>query len=123
MVVGVGDIKFPIGDAQASGLVELGLGAGAVDVSRGSVPKKCRRVSGGREYLLHFVVVGVGVVLVGVFLGNAVFGPIAKRAAAAGTDLDAGMIRTLSFRLMAFGVLDFSLLVVAVSVMILRIGV
>ena len=69
-----------------------------------------------------FVVVGVGVVVVGVFLGNTAFGPIAKRAVATGTDLDAGMVRALSSRFMAFGVLDFSLLVVAVSVMILRTG-
>ena len=69
-----------------------------------------------------FVVIGIGVVVIGIILGNVVFDPMVKRAIAAGPDMDEAIRRSLSQRLMAFGALDFALLVVAVSVMVLKSG-
>ena len=56
-----------------------------------------------------FVVIGIGVVVIGIILGNVVFDPMAKRAIAAGPDMDEAIRRSLSQRLMAFGALDFAL--------------
>lgn len=68
-----------------------------------------------------FVEIGIAVVIVGALLGMLVFGPQGRRAAEAveAGDQTAG---SLQRRLTAFGVLDTLLILLAITVMVLRLG-
>lgn len=69
-----------------------------------------------------FVIIGLAVVIVGAILGSAVFDPTSKVAAQAAETNDASTFRAAAAKLATFGVLDTLLILLAITVMVLRLG-
>ncbi len=70
-----------------------------------------------------FVGIGLGVVIIGALLGSLVFGPGAKKAAAAVETGDQAQIRRAVSRLAGWGLVDTLLLLVAITAMVVKLGV
>ena len=60
VVVGVGDVDLPSGDAQSAGFGELGLIPRAVPVARLPVAQQGEGASHHRQHLFDLVVIGIG---------------------------------------------------------------
>jgi hypothetical protein len=69
-----------------------------------------------------FVGIGLGVVIIGALLGSLVFGPGAKKTAAAIEDGDQIQIRRNVSRLATFGFVDTLLLLIAITAMVVKLG-
>jgi hypothetical protein len=69
-----------------------------------------------------FVGIGLAVVIIGALLGIFVFEPGSKRAAEAVESGDSGAIKAAAGRLAAFGTIDTLLLLLAITVMVLKLG-
>jgi hypothetical protein len=69
-----------------------------------------------------FVGIGLAVVVIGALLGIFVFEPGSKRAAVAIESGDSGAIKAATRRLAAFGTVDTLLLLLAITVMVLKLG-
>ena len=74
------------------------------------------------EFSDVFVSIGFLVVIAGAALGMAVFGPTGRKAADAHESGDAQTAQIAERRLAGFGSLDTVLVVVAITVMVLRLG-
>ena len=69
-----------------------------------------------------FVGIGFAVVVIGALLGKFVFEPGSERAAAAIEAGDSGAIKAAAGRIAVFGTIDTLLLLLAITVMVLKLG-
>jgi hypothetical protein len=69
-----------------------------------------------------FVIIGLGVLVVGAVLGSVVFSPTSEAAARAVEAGDDSSLRSTTGKLAAFGLLDTLLILLAITVMVLRLG-
>jgi uncharacterized membrane protein len=69
-----------------------------------------------------FVMVGVAVVFVGAVIGARIFSPLSRAAQAAHASHDIANLDRIYDRFRTFGVIDTSLIVLAVIVMVLKLG-
>ena len=69
-----------------------------------------------------FVVIGISVVVIGAVLGVVVFTPRSLQAAAAEEAGDVGRRRAITNQIARFGAIDTLLVVIAIAVMVLRLG-
>lgn len=69
-----------------------------------------------------FVIIGFLVVVTGAVLGNVVFEPNSERAASAAESGDRPGLRAAATKLATFGSIDTALILLAITVMVLRLG-
>jgi hypothetical protein len=75
------------------------------------------------EFETTFVVIGIIAVVIGAMLGMAGFGPLSRKLLAAYDAEDAGAVKALTARFSLYGIIDTSILVVALVAMVYKWGV